>query len=55
MTVERCLRGRIEWDASIDYDVLPTAILEELEHSESVFKTIVDYQVLKKLTISGES
>jgi hypothetical protein len=46
VTIERCFCLGVEGNTSIHDNVLPAAILEKLEHSETKFKTIIYYQVL---------
>jgi hypothetical protein len=53
MTIEDSLALAIVRDSGIYDDVLPTSILEELEHGETVLDTIIDNQIVKKLWISA--
>jgi hypothetical protein len=41
----------IVWDSSIDDNVLPSTILEELEDCETVLDTVVDDQVVQELWV----
>ena len=51
ITVERSLGLRVVWDTSINDNMLPLTVFEELEDSESILDTIVDNQVVQKLGV----
>jgi hypothetical protein len=51
VAVERSLGLRVVWDTSVDDDVLPLSVFEELEDSEAVLDTIMDDQVVQELRI----
>ena len=52
MSIERGLGRGIERDARVDYDILPTAIFEELEDCKAKLKAIEDDQVLQEVRVS---
>lgn len=51
--IKRSLGCHIEWNTSINHDVLPSAVLEELEDSKTVLDTIVVKKVLKQFRVSA--
>jgi len=51
ITVERSLGLRVVWDTSINDNMLPLTVFEELEDSESILDAIMDNQVVQKLRI----
>jgi hypothetical protein len=52
VTVQGLLSGGVVRDASVDLDVLPFAVFEKLEHSESILKTVLGNQVPKDFRVN---
>ena len=55
MPIERSFIISSAWDASVNDDILPLSVLEELEHGKSFLDSVVVNQILEELWIGGKA
>lgn len=54
MTVEWGLRLRVKWNTRVHNDVLPSAVLEEVEDSETILNAVIMNQILQQFWVCAE-
>lgn len=54
MSIRYALMSKTVGNESVDNNLLPLSILEELKDSETLINAIIDYQVLEQLRLASK-
>ena len=54
VSIQGCFRLCVIRNTCVNDHVLPATVFEKLEYSESVFKAIIDNQILKEVPVRGK-